>query len=142
LGSYSWQTSQAPRRVGADVLAEVAQIVVKLAISIELATFLPSYFEHFGSPLIFQRSLGKRFAQSGIEAARMNQQHRHMALTAKISLFSAMISYLTRCPAVDVYIRERGDALAKYAVAFSKISRCSVTLARSRLRRRIPSACA
>jgi len=36
-----------------------------------------------------------------------------------------MKAYLTRCPPADVYIRERGDSLAKYAVAFFNISRLS-----------------
>lgn len=30
-----------------------------------------------------------------------------------------MNAYLTRCPAADVYIRERGNSLAKYAVVGS-----------------------
>ncbi len=42
-----------------------------------------------------------------------------------------MNAYLTRCPAADVYIRERGDSLAKYPVAFFKMSRSSVTLSYS-----------
>ena len=43
-----------------------------------------------------------------------------MALTAKTSWFSAMNAYLTRCPAADVNIRERGDSLAKYTAALPK----------------------
>ena len=42
-----------------------------------------------------------------------------MALTAKTNRLFAMNAYLTRCPAADVYIRERGDSLAKYAVVGS-----------------------
>ena len=74
LGPYTRQSGQPPRAVGADVFAEVAQIIVQFTVSVDLATLLPSRFDKLGLPLILQRPLGKGFAQPCIKAARMNQQ--------------------------------------------------------------------
>jgi hypothetical protein len=75
LGPYARQSCQTPSSVGADVFAEIAQVIVQLAVSVDLATFLPSRFDELGLPPILQRSPGKRFAQPSIKAARMHCQH-------------------------------------------------------------------
>ena len=75
LGPYARQTGQASRPVGRDVLAHVAQIIVQLAVSEDLTTFLPSCLDKLGLPLILQRPSGEGLAQPCIRAARMNQQH-------------------------------------------------------------------
>ena len=53
LGPYPCQTGQAPSPVGADVLPEITQIVMQLAVSIDLTTFRPGRFDELGLPLIF-----------------------------------------------------------------------------------------
>ena len=42
LGPYARQTGQTPRPVWADVFAEIAQIIMQLAVSIHLAAVIPS----------------------------------------------------------------------------------------------------
>ena len=75
LGPYARQSGQAPSPIGTDVFAEIAQIVMQLAVSLDLATLLPSCLDKHGLPLILQRPLGKGVAQPCIEATRMNHQH-------------------------------------------------------------------
>jgi hypothetical protein len=78
--------------------------------SIDLATVTPSLFDQFGLPLIFQRPLGKGFAQPCIEAARMNQQHPTHGPDRKDQ------------PVLSNERIPHRDSLAKYAVAFLRNS--------------------
>ena len=130
LGPYPRQTRQTPSPVGADVFAQVAQIIVQFTVSVDLATLIPSRFDKLGLPLILQRPLGKGFAQPRIEAAGMNQQHPAHGPDRK----DQPVLRNERIP--------HRDSLAKYAVAFFRMSRPEVTRSRSRFNRRISSACA
>ena len=58
LGPYARQSGQAPSPIGTDVFAEIAQIVMQLAVSLDLATLLPSCLDKHGLPLTLQRPLG------------------------------------------------------------------------------------
>jgi hypothetical protein len=48
---------------------------MQFAVSVDLATVIPSLLQQHGLALILQRPLGKGVEQPCIKAARMNQQH-------------------------------------------------------------------
>ena len=57
LGPYARHTGQTPRSVGADVFADIAQIIMQFAISVDLTTFAPSLLQQRGLALILQRTM-------------------------------------------------------------------------------------
>jgi hypothetical protein len=59
-----------PARTAA--LAHVHEVVVKLAITIDLPAVPPSSANELGLPLVFLRALAERILQPGVEAAGLN----------------------------------------------------------------------
>jgi len=101
---------------------------MELAIAIDLAALLPRRPDQLGLAYVFTRSSAQRVLEPGVKAARMdaqaaahrpNRKHRTMPDDERVSHFAS---------------------LAKYAVAFFRMSRSSVTLASSLFRRRISTA--
>ena len=89
-------------------------------------------------PTAVREAKGVRFAQPRIEAAGMNQRHPAHGPDRKDQpvLRNERIPHPLPGSGLPAN-RQKGDSLAKYAVAFFKMSRSSVTRAKSRLRRRI-----
>ncbi|BAQ68694.1 hypothetical protein NHU_01536 [Rhodovulum sulfidophilum] len=92
------------------------------------ATVIPSLLLQRRLALVLQRPLRKGFALPSIKAAGMNQKHPAHGPDRKDQ------------PVLSNERIPHRDSLAKYAVAFFRISRSSVTRARSRFSRRISSA--
>jgi hypothetical protein len=149
LSPYARQTCQTPSPVGADVFAEVrcptmvcaaqpreghrsscslplsaiaAQSPAGQRVSIDFTAVIPSLLQQHRLALILQRPLRKGFAQPGIKAARMNQQHpahgpackdqpvlRDERIPHPLPPSRRLNTHLRR-RAADVYIRERGGA--------------------------------
>jgi hypothetical protein len=86
------------------------QIIVQLAVAIDLATVIPSLLQQHGLTLILQRPLGKGLAQPRIEPTRMNLKHPAHGSDSK-----------DQPVLVNEGIPHR-DSLAKYAVAFFSTS--------------------
>ena len=80
---------------------------MQLAVSIHLATIIPSLLQQHGLALIFQRTLTKWFMQPCVEVAGMNQQHPAHRPDRK----GQPVLGNKRIP--------RRDSLAKYAVVGS-----------------------
>jgi hypothetical protein len=74
LGFYPGNPRQAGNPIGATCLAMIEQVVVKLAVAIDLATFLPHLSERINLPLVFARTLAQWRLEPSIEAATMDAQ--------------------------------------------------------------------
>jgi hypothetical protein len=101
------------------------QIIMQFAISIHLAALLPGLPDQLGLARIFPVSFAQRVAEPGVKAAGMDAQAATLRTHWKLR---AMLG------------NERGShfaSLAKYAVAFFRMSRSSVTLVSSRFNRLI-----
>ena len=101
-------------------LALVQQVVVQLAIAVHLATIFPWLADQLGLADVVARPPAQRGLQPGIEAARADAQvptHR---------------PHLISRPMVDDERVSHFASLAKYAVAFFRMSRSSVTRRSSR----------
>ena len=61
-----------PSPFGADVLARIAQIIMRLTVDTDLTTIIPSLLQQRGLALILQRTLTKWLTQPRIKAARMH----------------------------------------------------------------------
>lgn len=98
---------------------------MQLAITVDLAALRPSLAEKFGMTGIFPSPCAQRVLEPGIKTARPDAQataHRsHFELLAMLG--HERVSHLA--------------SLAKYAVAFLRMLRSSVTRASSFFRRRI-----
>ena len=101
---------------------------MQLAIAVDPAAFLPGFAEKLSLTDIFPSPFAQRVLQPGIEATGPDTQaaaHRpHRELLAMLG--NKRVSHFA--------------SLAKYAVAFFKMSRSSVTRASSVFRRRISAA--
>lgn len=109
----------AMRTVRAATLTLVLKIIMQLAIPIDLAAVLPSLFEQLGLPLIFQSPFAEWLLRPRIEPAWVNREHVAHAAHAELLVmpFDERVSHFA--------------SLAKYAVAFFRMSRSSVTRASS-----------
>jgi hypothetical protein len=97
---------------------------VQFAIPIDLAALLPSLADDFGLANIFQCPLAPPIVQPGIKPTGWMPRHR----------------YIVRMETANVLGHKRVSrfaSFAKYAVAFYRMSRSSVTLASSRFNRLI-----
>jgi hypothetical protein len=102
---------------------------MQLAIAIHLAALLPGLPDEISLASVFPRPPAQRGLEPCIEAAGMDAQaathHPHRERRAMIC--NKRVSHFA--------------SLAKYAVAFFRMSRSSVILASSRFNRRISAAC-
>ena len=128
-GLDAGQPRQACNAVRAASSRPDQQIVVQLAIAIHLAAVLPRSADQLGLARIFPSPLAQRVLQPGIKAARVDAQtptHRtHRKQRAMLG--NERVSHFA--------------SRAKYAVAFFRMSRSSVTLDSSRFNRRISASC-
>ena len=128
LGLDPGQPGETSDAVGATGLSLIKEVVMQLAIALDPAAFLPGLAETCGLAHIFPGPFAQRVLQPGIETTGPDTQtaaHRpHRELLAMLS--NKRVSHFA--------------SLAKYAVAFFKMSRSSVTRASSFFRRRISAA--
>ncbi len=92
---------------------------MQLAVAIDLAAIIPSLFEQSHLSLVFQSPLTERSLQPGVKATRVNAEHAAHATHTELLVmpFDKRVSHFA--------------SLAKYAVAFFRMSRSSVTRASS-----------
>ncbi len=110
LGLYARQSRKTPNPVRACLFAKIAQIIVQLAVAIDLVSVIAGQFHQLGLTLIFQCPLRNGFAQPCIKTARVNHQH------------PAHGPYRKHQPVLSNERIPHRDSLAKYAVAFFKMS--------------------
>ena len=116
---------QAADTILAAGLTQGKQVIPYFAIAIDRATFEPGLFDVAEQPFVFDRAGAVGRLQPGVIAARMN--HHHLAETPHREV---TLRFPDKCD-------PHSDVLAKYAAAFFKMSRSSVTRLSSALRRRI-----
>jgi len=85
------------------------------------------WYEQFSLPSVFNGTLADRLLEPCVKSTVMNAKHPAHDTNIKLETMRLMNAYLIRCPADDVHIVERVASLAKYAVAFFRMSRSSVT---------------
>lgn len=108
-------------------LAQFLEIVGYLAIAIDATAFQPGLLDESGQALIFLGTSGDRIGSLGVVAARMDLHHAaHRP--------HGMLFFM----GTDEGVPYR-DSLAKYAAAFFRMSRSSVTRRNSAFSRRISS---
>jgi hypothetical protein len=106
------------------MLAQITQIIMPFAITVDLAAILSCLVYQRALAYIIAGSVAQRGFEPGIKTTEMHPQHSAHRPDRKFSPVP-----------FDKRVLHR-DSLAKYAVAFSRMSRSSVTRARSRLTRR------
>jgi hypothetical protein len=102
---------------------------MQLAVSIDLAAVLPSFFDQIGLAGIFFGPFAKRVLQPSVKSARVNTKASTHRTDRK---YRAML--------IDESVPHFAS-LAKYTVAFFNMSRSSVTRASSRFNRLISADC-
>src|SRR5690606_22069955 len=119
---------QASHAVPATGLAQLTQVVVDLAVAVDSAAFQPGMLDQSEQALIFLLACGFRLGQPGVVTAGMYLE----------GLAETPYRVLHRQLADDGVLQP--DSLAKYAAAFFRMSRSSVTRLSSARKRR-SSAC-
>ncbi len=109
-------------------LAQLTQVVVDLAVAVDPAAFQPGMLDQSEQALIFLLACGFRLGQPGVVTAGMYLE----------GLAETPYRVLHRQLADDGVLQP--DSLAKYAAAFFRMSRSSVTRLSSARKRR-SSAC-
>src|SRR5690606_29132233 len=128
LGLDPGQSGQARNAVGTTGFTLVYQVVMQLAVAIDLAALLPGVINHSGLANVFLGPFAQGALEPGIEAAGVDTQApAHCAHGELLAMLGNK-----RVP--------HFASLAKYAVAFFRMSRSSVTRASSRFNCRISSA--
>jgi len=109
-------------------LALIHQIIMKLAVAIYFTTFFPSLFDKFCLTDVFLGPIAQRVLHPRVKTTGVNTQHltHHAGLEAiLIGCYEGVLHFVF---------------FAKYAAAFFKISRSSVTRLSSRFKRLISAA--
>src|SRR5690606_23499806 len=115
--------------VPATVLTQIPQIMGNLAITINMAAILPALTDEPHEPSILKRTSAVRRTAPGVVATGVNPEHRTHA------------SYRENGDMIANEGVPHWDCFAKYAAAFFKMSRSSVTRRSSAFRRRTSWAC-
>lgn len=119
LSLYPGNPCQAGNPVGAGCLPVIEQVVVKLTVTLDLATFLPGFPQKTDLPFVFTSPLAQGHPEPGVKATGMDtQQTAHRPHRKQL---------LMLCNERVLHFA----SLAKYAVAFFNMSRSSVTRASS-----------
>jgi hypothetical protein len=83
-------------------LTLITQVIVQLAITVDLAAILPRFLEQLSLPLIFSGSSAERALAPGIKSARMSTKHpthgtnaelHAMRLDERVPHFASLAKY-------------------------------------------------
>jgi len=129
LRAQSFEFEQSGHPVFAAGLAQIAHVQGQLAVAVHAAALQPRVLEQAQQPLIVLGTRAHRIGLPGVVAAGM---HRH-------DLAHAAHAVLVFMPFDKCVLHP--DCLAKYAAAFFRMSRSSVTRLSSAFKRRISSTC-
>ena len=98
LRLYSGETRQARDPVRAAHLSPIEEVVVQLAITVDLAALFPCLQEQIGLSLVLIGSAAQRVLQSGVKSTRVTRRRRHIVRTENCKRCKAMNEYFTLHP--------------------------------------------